>query len=57
MNAAQKVSAAREALILDQRFFGSLIYAAPIIEATHVGGHHIDTMATEFSTALPSSIR
>jgi hypothetical protein len=47
MNAAQKVSAAREALILDQRFFGSLIYAAPIIEATHVGGHHIDTMATD----------
>ena len=47
MNATDKVAAAREALILDQRFFGSLIYAAPVIEATHVRGHQVDTMATD----------
>jgi predicted metal-dependent peptidase len=47
MNAQQKVSAAREALILDQRFFGSLIYATPIVAATHMRGHRIDTMATD----------
>ena len=48
MNAAQKVSAAREALILDQRFFGSMICATPIIAATHIRGQRIDTMATDY---------
>jgi predicted metal-dependent peptidase len=47
MNAADKITAAREALVIDQRFYGSLIYAAPIVEATHVGNHSIDTMATD----------
>ena len=47
MNAEDKITAAKEALILDQRFYGSLIYAAPIIAATHVASQSIDTMATD----------
>jgi predicted metal-dependent peptidase len=48
MDAQQKVSKAREALMLDQRFFGTLICATPIIEATHIRGQRIDTMATDY---------
>jgi predicted metal-dependent peptidase len=48
MDAQQKVSTAREALILDQRFFGTLICSVQIIAATHVRGQRIDTMATDY---------
>jgi predicted metal-dependent peptidase len=47
MNAEQKVKAAVEALVIDQIFYGTLIWATPIIAATHVRGHRIDTMATD----------
>jgi predicted metal-dependent peptidase len=48
MNAAEKVAAAREALVIDQRFYGSMIYATPITAATHIRGQRIDTMATDY---------
>lgn len=48
MDAQQKVSKAREALMLDQRFFGTLICATSIIAATHIRGQRIDTMATDY---------
>jgi hypothetical protein len=47
MNAEQKVKAAVDALIRDQIFYGTLIWATPIVAATHVRGHRIDTMATD----------
>jgi predicted metal-dependent peptidase len=48
MNAAEKVAKAREALILDQRFFGTLIHSMPFVFATHIRGQRIDTAATDY---------
>lgn len=47
MNAQQKVAKALEALVIDQRFYGTLIYATKIVATEQVGGEDIDTMATD----------
>jgi predicted metal-dependent peptidase len=49
MNAAEKIAKAREALILDQRFFGNLIWAMPVVLATQIRGQRIDTAATDYA--------
>ena len=49
MNAAEKIAKAREALILDQRFFGNLIWAMPVVLAGQVRGQRIDTAATDYA--------
>lgn len=50
MNPDQKVAAAREQLIIDQRFFGSLICSMPCVSATRVRGFPVRTMATDGTT-------
>lgn len=50
MNPDQKVAAAREQLIIDQRFFGSLICSMPCVSATRVRGFAVRTMATDGTT-------
>lgn len=47
MDAHKKVAVAREHLIIDQRFFGSLICSMKIIPADRVRGFPIRTMATD----------
>ena len=47
MNAQQKVAKAIEALVIDQRFYGTLIYATQILPTDSVMGEVIDTMATD----------
>lgn len=47
MDAKQKIAKALEALVIDQRFYGTLIYATKIVETDEVSGHAIDTMATD----------
>lgn len=49
MDAQQKVSKAREALMLDQRFFGTLICAMPFVLAKQIRGQRIDTAATDYA--------
>jgi predicted metal-dependent peptidase len=50
MNAQQKMAKAIGELIIDQRFYGTLIYSTKIEEAVQVGGFPIDTMATNGKT-------
>lgn len=47
MNAQQKMAQAIAELVIDQRFYGTLIYGTKIEEAVRVGGFPIDTMATD----------
>lgn len=47
MNAQQKMTKAIAELVIDQRFYGTLIYGTKIEEAVRVGGFPIDTMATD----------
>lgn len=47
MNAQEKVAKAIEALVIDQRFYGTLIYGTKIMPTDEVMGEVIDTMATD----------
>lgn len=50
MDAIKKVAIAREHLIVDQRFFGTLICSMPTVPATRAQGFPIKTMATDGRT-------
>lgn len=47
MNAQQKMTKAIAELVIDQRFYGTLIYGTKIEEAVQVGSFPINTMATD----------
>jgi predicted metal-dependent peptidase len=50
MSAQQKIMKARDRLLVDEFFYGSLIYSMPLVEATRVRGQAIDTMAMDGNT-------
>lgn len=50
MNAEQKILKARDTLLADEFFYGSLVYSMALIPATEVRGQIIDTMATDGTT-------